>query len=270
MRLGKSTRSLQRSHQVKRKVAIVGLSPSTRHQAPFFDGGFEIWGLNENHYTYFPRFDRWFDLHDRKLMEQPWRNQDHLQWLKKCNAPVYMQSRHDDIPGSLEYPKDEMIEEFGSYFTSTIPYMLALAIREGFSQIHLFGVDAMTQSGYEDQRASIEYFIGIARGRGIHVCIPDDSNLLKAKRMYGYSDDSLEEALEVRIDQLGARRRKLDEDLRTVEENIEECQTSEDEVGHAAVREWEKSREKLFAERNYVSGSLQECRVWWYRLKGCP
>ena len=97
-----SSTELQATRQ---KVAIVGLSPTTRHQAPFFDEDFEIGGLNDaaNH-VYFPRFDRWFELHDRGLIELEWRNNHQINWLRERQKPVYMQRCHDDIPNSVEYP----------------------------------------------------------------------------------------------------------------------------------------------------------------------
>ncbi len=249
-------------------MAIVGISSTTRHQAPFFDDEFEIWGLNEAHYAYFPRFDRWFEMHDRNLMEQPWRNADHFEWLKECRLPVYMQSQHDDIPASVGFPRDQVIEEFGDYFTSTVPYMLALAIYEGFSEIHLYGVDATSRTDYESQKASIEYFIGIARGRGITVYIPDDSNLLKAKRAYGYQSGSIEEELELRIDELKVRHEKLKDDLKYVEQFINQCHQSKDPKVHAVAGTWQQQRERLIEEFKIVVGALQECLHWSKRLGG--
>jgi hypothetical protein len=39
---------------------------------------------------------------------------------------------------------------------------------------------------YSHQKPSCEYFVGIARGRGIKVLVPTGSDLLKTGRLYGF------------------------------------------------------------------------------------
>ena len=77
---------------------------------------------------------------------------------------------------------------FGDYFYSTISYMLALAIAEGFEEIGLWGIDLAHDSEYEYQKPSAEYFLGIARGQGIKIYLPEQSALLKGMYRYGYED----------------------------------------------------------------------------------
>ena len=157
---------------------------------------------------------------------------------------------------------DEMVSEFGSYFTSTPAYMLALAIHEGFREIHIYGIDSLTGTGYEDQRSGIEYFIGIARGREIEVYIPKESHLLKASRLYGYSSSSLEEEILLRADELTKQQRKLKSDLKVVKGMITMCQDSEVEGVPSSVPEWQAHQEKLGADLQQVDGRLQECLHW--------
>jgi hypothetical protein len=63
-------------------------------------------------------------------------------------------------------------------------------MHEGFKEIHLYGVDMAVSTEYDEQRPSCEYFIGLARGRGIKVYIPEESHLLKVRYKYGYEAKS--------------------------------------------------------------------------------
>ncbi len=184
----------------KKKVAIVGFA-GTRDMAPYKDESFEIWSVN-NLYSFIPRTDRIFELHPRELLEEREHHGtpggEHLTTLKQITIPVYMQKKYEDIPASIEYPLQEMIERFGiprmagkqkdAYFTNSISFMLALAITEGFQTIHLYGVDMAVGSEYDSQRPSCEYYIGIAKGLGIDVRIPTASDLLKTRFIYGYEE----------------------------------------------------------------------------------
>ena len=182
---------------VKRtKVAILGFT-ETWKLAPFNDPTFEIWGLNEL-YTLIPRYDRWFDIHSRHAYENDkTRTSDHVETLKKMTVPIYMHQHWDDIPMSVPYPLQEMLARFPnpspnwrSYFNNSISYMLALALVEGFQEIHIYGVDMAADSEYHNQRPSCEYFVGIAQGAGRTVYIPPESDLLKEVWLYGFEQDS--------------------------------------------------------------------------------
>lgn len=172
------------------KAAIVGTAPSSRDLAPFNDAAWEIWGVS-NVYSTIPKWDRWFELHDLETRKNEKEYPGHYDWLKKQTNPVYMQQRHEEIPGSIEYPKQAILNEFGTYFTNSVSYMLALAIHEGAEEIGIYGVDMAVQeisghSEYAHQRPSCEYFVGLARGKGIKVEIPKESDLLKTEKLYAY------------------------------------------------------------------------------------
>lgn len=172
------------------KAAIVGTAPSSRDLAPFTDESWEIWGVS-NVYGQIPKWDRWFELHNLESRKNEQEYPGHYDWLKKQTTPVYMQQRHEEIPASVEYPKQEILDEFGGYFTNSVSYMIALAIHEGATEIGIYGVDMAINdvgghSEYAHQRPSCEYFIGLAVGRGIKVDIPRESDLLKVGRLYAY------------------------------------------------------------------------------------
>lgn len=209
-----------------RKIAIVGFAESWK-EAPFDDPTVEIWGLNEL-WKYLPRWTRWFELHDadtlgvtkRDLTEGEQRR--HLDWLTKqpADKPIYMQPQFCDgrFPGAVPYPLDAMSERFGRYFTSSIGYMLALAISEGATWIGLYGVDLASDTEYPQQRPNAEYFVGLARGMGITVEIAKASALLKAGHIYGYEKPLAEQGQvgPVTRAHLAQLKKKHDETLATL------------------------------------------------------
>ena len=111
-----------------------------------------------------------------------------------------MQEHYEDIPASVAYPLEEMIEAYGiprigqeyrkdAYFTNSVSFMLALAIHEGADVIGIYGVDMAVLSEYNEQRPSCEYYIGVAKGRGIEILLPTEADLLKTRWIYGYEDE---------------------------------------------------------------------------------
>lgn len=167
------------------KVAIVGFTPS-RKLAPWDDESFEIWGLNALYdYDDVKRATRWFDLHKRDIIDEK-----RIAWYRDAPIPVYLQRAWDDIPGSLRFPKEEIEEEFGRYFTNSISWMIACAAWMEFAEIHVYGVDMATDLEYRYQRPNLEYIIGLMEGRGIKMHVPDTSDLLKATHQYGFGSDS--------------------------------------------------------------------------------
>lgn len=116
-----------------------------------------------------------------------------LHWLK--DHPKFMTSRRDpNYPGSIEYPLQDVINKVGvQYFNNTVAYAVAFAIYKDFKKISLWGVDFSYADGHkaEKGRGCVEYLLGIASARGVHIEVPADSTLLDAnipddQRFYGY------------------------------------------------------------------------------------
>jgi hypothetical protein len=174
----------------KDKLAIVGFAP-TWPDAPFADNDFEIWACNEFHMLG-KRLDVLFELHGRREIEEKERDkvkQEHLNWLRNAKIPIIMQMHFEDIPNSIPFPKDYIVQKYGGYFTNTISWQIALAIDLGFKEIHLYGVNMANDEEYASQRPSVEYFIGLARGMGIKIYIPDQSDICKSWTLYGFDDE---------------------------------------------------------------------------------
>ncbi len=194
-----------------RKVAIVGFADSYA-LAPFDDPSVEIHAINELH-RYLTRWDRWYELHSREAFEVKGnRDQEaHVNWLRAQpgvgqpgHKPIYMRELFADISAGVVLPLRELSDRFfvrfgqQPYFTSSIGYMLAMAIAEGRDEqfqpvnedavewIGLYGIDLASDTEYGEQRPNTEYFIGLARGLGIQVEIAEGSALLKADHLYGF------------------------------------------------------------------------------------
>lgn len=189
---------------MEKKIVILGSAPSSLRIAPFGNTSWEIWGCSPGVYGVAPRVDVWFELH-RYEPGQPWFSPEYCQFLKDFKGPVYMADVRGDIPKSCTLPLAELIAEYGPYFfTSTIAYMMAMAIRAGATKIALYGVDMAADSEYKDQRLGCQYFAQIARARGIEVGVPPESDLFRPGPLYGVSETS-----HMRI-KITARRRELE------------------------------------------------------------
>lgn len=209
-----------------KKVALLGFAESWK-TAPFDDPDVEIWPLNEM-WKYVSRWDRWFELHDSETLGVTKRDlsegeeKRHLEWLaaQKPGKPIYMQPAFCDgrFPAAVPYPLEEMCARFGRYFTSTIGYMLALAIADGYEWIGLYGIDLASDVEYQQQRPNAEYLVGLARGMGRTVVIADGSAMLKAGHLYGYEKPLGESGgvLAAVLAQRAALERKHEETLATL------------------------------------------------------
>lgn len=188
----------------RKKVAIVGFAETTRLKAPFHDQSWEIWAMNQL-YRFIPRATRWFEIHPHEgphsYLADAVPGTDYAKWLAECPIPVYMVSHKPEFPTSVTYPFRQMIEEFGledirpdardkGYFHSSVDYMIALAISEGFQEIGVWGVDMTHDSEYGYQKPSGSFWLGVAKGRGIKLTLPKESALLKNEG-YAYGYDPL-------------------------------------------------------------------------------
>ena len=183
--------------RTRTKVAIVGFAPSSMEmvKALFDNPEWEIWGLNQL-YIAFPmmaqKATRWFQLHHRHSYDiNVGRDVGHHEWLTQVrNFPIYMQKREPDVPMSVPFPKNEFVSIFGNYFTNSISWEIATAIYEGFEEISIFGVDMAQEGEYKFERPSCEWIIGWARGAGIKVNIPEQSDLFKTLWLYPFEDSA--------------------------------------------------------------------------------
>ena len=178
------------------KVVVGGFSPTTKHLYPYPDAkadGYDIWGCNELGMQS-PRMDVLFEIHDRSFPEfvNSFRNQAYIDWMKKSTVPILMVKHYDDIPMSIPFPINQMLQQFGGFFNNTISLMLALAIHLKYKEIQLIGVD-MSHPTEWDQRASVCMFLGIIQGMYAiqgwpKLIVPPEALILKCPFLYGFQN----------------------------------------------------------------------------------
>lgn len=164
------------------KVAVIGLWSETHDLAPWSDPTWKKWALGWDKDVY--RADRAFEMH------QAWEwplccPADYIQRMQMM-PDLHLQEAHAELPEAKVYPFDEVAETTGAYWSSSVGYMTALAIHEGAEEIGLWGVAMEGNDEYAYQRPNMEYLVGLARGKGIKVHIPEQSPLCRYGGQFGY------------------------------------------------------------------------------------
>lgn len=196
-------------------VHIVGFAPSWQ-ETPW-DSGADLWGMNALHKVAGDKpWTRWYQLHDLETHHKD-DMQEHVGWMVQSGLPLYMWEEHItkyQVPNAIPFPREEVVEMFGGYFTNTVSWMIAHAIYEGREKIGVYGVDMAQDSEYGHQRPSCEYFLGWAQGLGIEIDIPESSDLLKSPYLYGIEDHSpMRNKLVRRQAELQERRQQIEGQL---------------------------------------------------------
>ena len=196
---------------VRRKIAIVGANHCPALAPILEDHTWEVWSCNmlvtrclDSAYKF--RADRWFELHQLKAQ-----NDMDWSWIKACPVPLYCAECPDvdAVPRAVQFPLAEMIANGArSYYHCTFAYQVAFALSlPHVEKIGIYGVNLPQGSMRERslERASLEYWLGVAEGRGVAVVSPvvGRTGLLHSPYLYGF--DYTEEAQWVREQMLGLR-----------------------------------------------------------------
>lgn len=129
-----------------------------------------------------------------------------VNWLKDSVKPVVTSRAHPDYPALVEFPLEDVLNNLQhDYFNSTAAYAVALAIHVGATKISLFGMDFTYPNSHQAEkgRACVEFWLGIAKARGIQLSMPKTTTLMDAmadrkERLYGY--DTLDVIFNVQSD----------------------------------------------------------------------
>ena len=107
--------------------------------------------------------------------------------INELQCPLIAPYKYAEIPLSEAFPLEECVKEFGiPYFNNSISYMIAYALLKGAKEIDTFGVNQASSSEYFYEKSSVEYWLGIASGRGVRVTINGQkSELLSNKARFG-------------------------------------------------------------------------------------
>lgn len=208
-------------------VAIAGFGQSSRSLIFNEPEEVQLWGMNSGH-TWLTRFDVWFDMHpvddfNSKMVTD--RVEDYMEFLESCPVPMFNQEHVDWIKNSVRYPIEKVIQgtnvrridEKGMvqntdsleyYHTSTITYMIALAIYLEVPSISLYGIDLVDRHDYIQQRAGVEFYLGLAMGKGIKIKLPEVCPLLSGP-VYGKEYNHFSESATARLLSLEERQFSL-------------------------------------------------------------
>ncbi len=185
-------------------VAIVGTSQASREMANMEPPEVEIWGLQSAE-SFLDRYDRWFQIHNKEAIDLSVPTEKN-EFYRTCGIPVYVTQSDHCLPTGVMYPFAQIGYRFRDYWTNTIAYMLALAVHEEYEEIHMWGVDMATGTEYAQERPCVEFWLGLAAGRGITITVPDSSPLLKGfNGAYGLSN------------YLGVHKQQIEDELGSLE-----------------------------------------------------
>jgi len=195
----------------EKHVAILGLGPSLdqyleltkrmggRHA--FCD---ETWAINALGSVF--ACDLVFHMDDVRIQEiraaaKPESNiAAMVKWIKTSPVPVVTSRKHPDYPALVEFPLQDVLNHLGhDYFNNTAAYAVAFAIHVGATKISLFGMDYTYPNVHDAEkgRACVEFWLGQAHARGVHINLPKTTTLMdsmypQASRLYGYDTLDIE------------------------------------------------------------------------------
>ena len=149
-----------------KKIAILG-KLETKYEAPFDDPSWEIWSMNKHADEQFiPRVDKWFDIHI---------NPD------KPDADIL----RDDFP----FEECHKLAG-GRYFNNITSYLIAYAILLGVTDLALYGMRfTIDHERRQRERENVRQWIFFAKGRGVNVTIPCDSQYLLPEQVVEEGQD---------------------------------------------------------------------------------
>lgn len=107
--------------------------------------------------------------------------------INGMRIPLIGPYKYEEIPLSQAFPIEACVKEFGMpYFSNTIGYMIAYALLQKVEEIDIYGVNQASSTEYFYEKAGVEYWLGIAIGRGVKVTINGSrSELLTNKMRFG-------------------------------------------------------------------------------------
>jgi hypothetical protein len=187
------------------KVAIVAADPS-HIMAPFNSADWEVWSCNslwelcKDQHGYF-RADRWFEMHPLTVQTPA-----EMDAIRACPVPIYLLGDdHKHVPLGVPYPFEQVQAQFPyQYFTCTFAYQIALALREGFTTIGLYGVELDRGTARERivEKACVEFWMGMAIGMGVEIGVPETSKMGFQAELYGYDYHKEVEAIDTIVDRI--------------------------------------------------------------------
>ncbi len=141
---------------------------------------------------------RWFQIHPKLSFTKELESK-HWEWLQEEHPfPIYMQQVYDNVPSSVKYPLRELQKELihnlyrgeekqEKLFSSTFNYQMALALKENFERIELYGIEMVLEGEYTHQREMMAFWTGKSEGMGVEIWMPESLSLLRGP-LYAYEE----------------------------------------------------------------------------------
>ena len=184
------------------RIALIGSAPSSIRLAPFRDPSWSIWACSPGAYPIvateraFVPGDAFFELHRWEPptigvahLQKPWFSPEYVQFLKQYKGTVWTGEPIADIPTSKRLPREMLIEKYSRFFfTSSLAWMMAMAIEAGAEEIGLWGIDMAADEEYYYQRPGCQFFVLEAAKRGIKITVPPESDVLQPMPLYGVGE----------------------------------------------------------------------------------
>ena len=214
-------------------VAVVGFAESSLVFAKDSKAD-EMWSVNFAWDYGVPRIDRLFEIHPIEVLvynaNLGKRDKKHLDWLQQeHDFTIYTYADYTGehildgvidspprIPNSVPYPFEKLDGIFENlhrqnrptqiYMPSTVSYMLAMAIFEGFERIEMYGIEMAGSTEYMYQKAGTEALLMYAMGKGIEIYFPEHCKLMNIKPYHKGLQMITRQTLEAHVTEYEQRR----------------------------------------------------------------
>ena len=196
------------------KIALLGTSPDSASLVP---SGWEIWACSPGTIGFGDRkkggiIDVFFETH-RFEPNKEWFPPAYCEFLKEFKGKLWLSKEIAAIPNGKQIPYKKLVKKYGPYFfTSSLAWMLAMAIEKKPEKISLWGVDMAAATEYFDQKLGCQYFALIAKDKGIEIGVPPESDLFRPLPLYGLCEHQ-HAWVKHRARQIDLMRRKSEADL---------------------------------------------------------
>lgn len=198
----------------------------------------------------------------------------------------------EDIPGEQSvYPFKEIMDSYNNnkqvrYFTSSAPYMIALALHEGYEWIGVFGFEMSSSEEYAYQKPCMEFWLGMAMARlgADNVYLPPGCRLLgETTQLYGYDKVPGFTGMhaEIRKNALNRERRKAETEFNAVTGRMRQIQNDYKVAVQKKDTNWmkklesqlgniQRDREVKLARLNALHGAWVEADRVWKEINNLP
>jgi hypothetical protein len=222
-----------------RKIAIIGTGPGWE-KAPL---DWETWTISGLHDRFTPV--RVYELHTAQEIMDAWKEKttpQKIEWLKKQNLFIHPSLQTTFTNGQV-FNYQKYLDKHGSYFTSSISWMLAEAIDEMPDEIGIFGVGMSSLSEYAHQKPGCTYLIGWAKALGIKVTIQEGSELLTSPYIYGLeAPPKILTDLAKQKEQMTIKKQRYEDDCLAAREQYNKAQGALDMIEYFENNFWAGSK----------------------------